>query len=256
MEDLEGIAPHMIRSWLASLKENKANAKTINRKISTLKSFFKFEIRTGKRAVNPMSTISGPKTSSRLPVFVPESDLTPLMASLEFPENWDGVNARLIFLLFYTTGIRLSELTSLKPVHFDHGAKLLKVLGKGNKERLLPLQPFLLDQIDSYIAERNKQFGSEHEYLLVNEKGRPVYSKYVYILVKKHLSGIKTLEKRSPHILRHSFATHLSNNGAPINAVKDLLGHSSLAATQVYTHSSIEKLKEQYKNAHPRERVE
>lgn len=254
MDGFEGLAAHMIRNWLASLKENGADAKTINRKISTLKSFFKFEIRSGRQTTNPMTTISGPKASKRLPVFVPETDLEQLLLGLEFPEDWDGFNARLIFMILYSTGIRLSELIGLKPSHFDHGARLLKVLGKGNKERLLPVNAVLLKQVQEYVEERNRQFGASMEQLLVNSKGKPLYPKYVYLLVKKYLSGIKTLEKQSPHILRHSFATHLSNHGAPINAVKDLLGHSSLAATQVYTHNSIEKLREQYRKAHPREK--
>jgi integrase/recombinase XerC len=253
METLVGLLPHMIRNWLASLKEGGADAKTINRKISTLKSFFKFEIRSGRQTVNPMSTISGPKASRRLPVFVPETEMEQLLTGMEFPENWDGYNARMIFMLLYATGIRLSELIGLKPSHFDRGARLMKVLGKGNKERLLPVSIELLDQVQFYLDERNKLFGTDSEQLLVNSKGKALYPKYVYLLVKKYLSEVKTLDKKSPHILRHSFATHLSNHGAPINAVKDLLGHASLAATQVYTHNSIEKLREQYRKAHPRE---
>lgn len=251
--DLEDLSPYLIRNWLASLKEKDSDSKTINRKISALKSFFKFEIRAGRRSVNPMTNIVGPKTSRRLPVFIPEESIEGLIAGLEFGEDWNGFNARLIFQLFYETGIRLSELIKLKPHHFDEGARLLKVLGKGNKERLIPISAQLIQKVKEYKEEREKMFGSDHEYLLVNDKGKPVYTKYVYLLVRKYLSQIRTLEKKSPHILRHSFATHLSNNGAPINAVKDLLGHSSLAATQVYTHNSIEKLRDQYRKAHPRE---
>ena len=250
----EELSPYIIRSWLAKLKENKADSKTINRKISTLKSFFKFEIRAGRLLQNPMGSLVSPKVSRSLPVFVPEESIEGLLTGLEFSEDWNGYNAKLIFNLFYATGIRLSELLILKPVHFDSGAQLLKVLGKGNKERLIPISAALLGKVSEYVEERNRVFGTYHEYLLVNDKGKPLYAKYVYLLVRKYLTQIRTLEKKSPHVLRHSFATHLSNNGAPINAVKDLLGHASLAATQVYTHNSIEKLRDQYRHAHPRER--
>lgn len=247
------ISPSIVRSWLASVKENNASSKTINRKISTLKSFFKYQLKMKKIAVSPMSAINSVKISRRLPSFIEQKDMSSLFQHIDFPETWEGKTDRLLLQIFYNTGIRLSELINLKASQVDKGNSVIKVLGKGNKERILPVNNKLLNEVDSYISAK-KPFLQDLpvDFLLVNEKGKKLYAKYVYRVVKKYLGAVSTNERISPHVLRHSFATHLTNNGADINAIKELLGHSSLASTQIYTHNSIEKLKDVYKLSHPK----
>lgn len=250
---LPEIAPAFIRSWLASLRENKNSAKTINRKISTLKSFFKYHLRTGQLEQSPMTTIISPKIPKRLPVYVEQKDTDTLFRYVEFPDTWSGKTDRLILSIFYNTGMRLSELVNLKESQVNMSANTIKVLGKGNKERIIPVSPALIKEITDYIAQKSRALEApDRIYLLINGKGRKLYTKYVYRAVKKYLSAVTTIDKKSPHVLRHTFATHLTNNGADLNAVKELLGHSSLAATQIYTHNTIEKLKDIYKKAHPK----
>ena len=242
-----------IRSWLAGLKEQGMESRSINRKISSLKSFFKHQLKLGLITKSPMLTIVSPKVKKRLPNFVEEKDIKTLFNYVDFPANWEGETARLIMNLFYNTGMRQAELVSLKESQVDKSNRSLKVLGKGNKERILPLSKALMELIQNYIARKSAQFDNfDTEYLLVNNKGNKVYLKYVYRVVKQYLTAVTTIDKKSPHVLRHSFATHLMNNGAELNAVKELLGHSSLAATQVYTHNTIEKLKDIHKKAHPK----
>jgi len=242
-----------VRSWLASIKENDISSKTINRKISSLKSFFKYLVKTSVLDQTPMTRIVTPRNSKRLPDFIQEGDAGKLMADLRNTENWKGLNTKMLITLFYTTGVRLSELINLKEAQVDFGKKQIKVLGKGNKERIIPVSEDIVVMIKDYIQHKKKEFEAADNALLVTEKGRKMYSKYPYLLVKAFLSSeVKTLNKKSPHVLRHSFATHLSNNGADLNAIKELLGHSSLAATQVYTHNTIEKLKNVHKKAHPK----
>jgi integrase/recombinase XerC len=241
-----------IRSWLASLKDRGLTAKSINRKISSLKSFFKYQLKNGVIRQTPMTKVIAPKNEKRLPNFVADKDIKTLFDHVEFPDTWQGRTERVLMLLFYNTGMRLSEVINLKDKQVNFSNRTLKVLGKGNKERILPISPELLKEITDYQAERNANFGQESEVLLVDGKARALSPKGVYSSVKKYLSLVTTIEKRSPHVLRHSFATHLMNNGADLNAVKELLGHSSLAATQVYTHNTIEKLKTIYKRAHPK----
>lgn len=254
IQEVQAISSVHVRSWMASLKESGIVARTINRKLSTLKSFFKYMVRTGQLALSPLATVISPKVSKRLPAFVPEKELLALLDGLKYTDDWKSLNAQLILTLFYSTGIRLSELIGLRPTSIDKGSMTIKVLGKGNKERILPLAPGIVGIIQKYEEEKRKVFETTEEYLIVTEKGRKLYPKYVYLLVRQYLSGIRTLEKKSPHILRHSFATHLADHGAELNAVKELLGHASLAATQVYTHNTIDKLRQVYRNAHPRER--
>lgn len=251
--DINEITSPVVRSWLASLKEANLTARTINRKLSSLKSFFKYQVRMGNLEKTPMTNVIAPRSGKRLPVFVQEQDMADLLRSLEFTEDWKGVNAKMLLSLFYSTGIRLSELINLKEKHVDTGKKVIKILGKGNKERMIPVSADLLRKLEEYIRESRKLIGMKEDFLLVTEKGKKLYPKYAYLLIKKYLSEIKTLEKKSPHILRHSFATHLANHGASLNAVKELLGHASLASTQIYTHNTIDKLKEVYKLAHPKE---
>ena len=249
---LAEIAPSFIRSWLASLKEAKNSAKTINRKISSLKSFFKYHLRTGQLEQSPMTTIVSPKIPKRLPVYVEQKDTNTLFQHVEFPDTWSGRTDRLILAVFYNTGMRVSELVNLKESQVNTAANSIKVLGKGNKERVIPVSPVLIKEITEYTALKNTLEGADRVALLVNEKGRKLNRTFVYLVVKKYLSVVTTIDKKSPHVLRHTFATHLMNNGADLNAVKELLGHSSLAATQIYTHNTIEKLKEVYKKAHPK----
>jgi len=243
-----------VRSWLAQLKENDISAKSINRKISSLKSFFKYHLKAGTITQSPMGKIISPKISKRLPVFIKEEDTSKLInASLVATEDWKSLNTHLLVSLFYGTGMRLSELVNLKENQVDFSRRQLKVLGKGNKERIIPVTAELLKVVKEYIQQKKKEFEHSADTLLVTEKGKKMYSKYAYLLVNAVLNdNVKTLDKKSPHVLRHTFATHLMNNGANLNAVKELLGHSSLAATQVYTHNTIEKLKNVYKKAHPK----
>jgi integrase/recombinase XerC len=247
---IKNITAAMVRSWLAELKEKNITSKSINRKISSLKSFFKFLMKKELIDSTPMSIINAPKISKRLPVYIEEKDMKTLFEYVEFSDDWQGKTEKLILQLFYNTGMRLSELINLKESQVDASYNQIKVLGKGNKERIIPVNKEILNSLSIYIS--NKPADGNTKNIFVNEKGKPFYPKQVYNLVKKNLALITTVKKKSPHILRHSFATHLTNNGADLNAVKELLGHSSLAATQVYTHNSIEKLKEVFNKAHPK----
>lgn len=241
-----------IRSWLASLKDEELTSKSINRKISTLKSFFKYQIKTGVIMQSPMIKIVAPKNEKRLPAFVEKKDVDKLFQK-EFTDDWQGKTEYLLLKVFYNTGMRLSELISLKKSQVNSSNYTLKVLGKGNKERIIPVSPELMKAIAAYINEQKAEFPDlQSDVLFIDKKGRGLAPRSVYSSVKKYLDGVTTIEKRSPHVLRHTFATHLMNNGADLNAVKELLGHSSLAATQVYTHNTIEKLKNIYKKAHPK----
>jgi len=243
----------MVRSWLASLKEAKIASKTVNRKISSLKSFFKYQLKIGKLEVNPMASIVSLKISKRLPSFIEQKDTATLFNYVEFPDTWEGKTNRLLLTILYYTGIRLNELINIKELHVDKSNSTLKVLGKGNKERIIPVNNDLLQQINDYILQKKIYFAENlNGFLLINKNAKKLYPKYVYNVVKKYLGEVSTNERKSPHILRHTFATHLTNNGADINAIKELLGHSSLASTQIYTHNSIDKLKEAHRLAHPK----
>ena len=200
-----------------------------------------------------MATITSPKVGKRLPQFVEKKDIDTLFDHVEFPDNWTGRTDRLLLQILYNTGIRQAELIGLKEGQVDYRNCAIKVLGKGSKERIIPVNNILLQELKDYAAEKKKQFAdADTVFLLINEKGKKLYPRYVYNVAKKYLSLVTTIGKKSPHILRHTFATHLTNNGADLNAVKELLGHSSLAATQVYTHNTIEKLKDVFKKAHPK----
>jgi len=249
--EVEKITAPLIRSWLAELKGDKLTGKSINRKISSLKSFFKFMIKQGVIKQTPMTVIVSPKISKRLPAFVADKDMHTLFEYIDFEDSWRGKTERLVLLLFYSTGMRLSELVNLTEGQLDGAYSQVKVVGKGNKERIIPVNNDLLHQLQEYIAQKPVKLPGVTN-IFITEKGKPLYSKYVYTLVNTKLAAVTTIEKKSPHVLRHSFATHLTNNGADLNAVKELLGHSSLAATQVYTHNTIEKLKDVFKKAHPK----
>lgn len=248
---LEKITATMVRSWLAELKGDKLEAKSINRKASSLKSFFKYQMKIGALQATPMTTISALKVSKRLPEFVQENHLDTLFNHVEFTDDWDGKTKRLVLQLFYATGMRLSELIGLKSSFLDESLSQIKVLGKGNKERIIPIAKALMSELLNYENGKPKRL-PEVDNLFTNSKGKPLQARLVYQFVKDNLGLVTTIKKKSPHVLRHSFATHLMNNGADLNAVKELLGHISLAATQVYTHNTIDKLKDVYKNAHPK----
>lgn len=250
---LTSIHSTFIRSWLAGLKEKKMNARTINRKISSLRSFFKYHLRIETIDTTPMVNIISPKAGKRLPVFIKEKETEELLKTVSgATEDWKTLNAKMLLTLFYSTGMRLSELIGLKEKQVDVSRSQIKVLGKGNKERIIPVSKEMIENIREYQRWKRKEFEKSEEVLLVTEKGKKMYPKYAYLLVKEYLGETTTLDKKSPHVLRHSFATHLLNGGADLNAVKELLGHSSLASTQVYTHNTIEKLKNVYKKAHPK----
>jgi integrase/recombinase XerC len=258
--DFELVGPElatsaMVRSWLAHLKQDKnCTAKSINRKLSSLRSFYKYLLKQGQIKGNPASAVIAPKMAKRLPQYVEEKDTQHLFTHSEFEPGFKGETEFLILQILYQTGIRKSELIGLKEVEINSFSKQIKVLGKGNKERIIPINNQLLVYVQQYIAEKRKLLGkaAEQEVLLVTVTGKPISPRYVYSVVNKYLNQVTTIQKKSPHVLRHTFATQLMNNGADLNAVKELLGHSSLAATQVYTHNNIEKLKEVYKKAHPK----
>jgi integrase/recombinase XerC len=242
----------MIRTWLATLKgDENLTAKTLNRKISSLKSFFKYHLKNGAITKTPMTVIIAPKINKRLPVFIQEENLQTLLEHVTFTDDWKGITEKLVVELLYNTGIRLSELIQLKETQVDVYNQQIKVLGKGNKERIIPISKELMSKFKEYINAKPAALKNT-PHLFVTQKGKPLQPKQVYTFVKYYLSLVTTVQKRSPHILRHSFATHLMNNGADLNAVKELLGHSSLAATQVYTHNTIEQLKDIHKKAHPK----
>ncbi len=247
------VIPAFVRTWLATIKDDDTSSRTINRKISSLKSFFKFLLREKLLASSPMSSIVSQKVGKRLPQFVDKKDIDQLWRYTEFPDTWHGKTERLILLLFYQTGMRLSEVINLKENQLDSFHSSLKILGKGNKERIIPCNKELINELTGYRDDKRRlETEVDTNVLFVNDKGKKLYAKWVYNAVRKYLDPATTIEKRSPHVLRHTFATHLMNEGADLNAVKELLGHSSLAATQVYTHNTIEKLKDVFKKAHPK----
>ena len=250
---LKDITSTLVRTWLASLKQNDIASKSINRKISALKSFFKYQLETQTIVASPMLTIVSLKVSKRLPSFIEQKYITNLFSNVEFPDTWEGKTDYLLLKIFYQTGIRLSELINLKESQIDSGYSNIKVIGKGNKERIIPVNNALVNDILLYLEEKRRVVDvKDSHYILINSKGKKLYPKYVYNTVKYYLNIVTTNDKKSPHILRHSFASHLTNNGADLNAVKELLGHTSLASTQIYTHNTIEKLKDIHKKAHPK----
>ncbi|UYZ62807.1 tyrosine-type recombinase/integrase [Hymenobacter weizhouensis] len=246
----------LIRSWVVALMQQHRDPRTVNRKIACLRSYFKYLLRTGAIQKNPMLRITSPKVAKKLPDFVPEESLNGLLNSFAFPDDFAGVRDQLILELLYGTGIRLSELLGIRHDDLSLSGRTVRVTGKGNKQRLVPLNPTLLAVLERYIARKQRDFApgsNAWPALLVTNKGEPLYEKFVYRTVKHYLSQITTASgQQHPHVLRHSFATHLLGKGADLNAIKELLGHANLAATQVYTHLSIDKLKSVFDKAHPK----
>ncbi len=247
----------LVRSWLVCLMNAKYSPSSVNRKLSSLKSFFKYLMKQNVVSVNPLRLINGPKNKKRLPYFIKDEDLEQLLDGDGFGDDFEGIRNRAILEMLYDTGIRRSELVGIRNVDIDYDAMLLKVTGKRNKQRLIPFAKGLKDLMQAYEKTRDQEFGQarEGDCFFVRKNGEPLSAGIVYYVVKKQLSAIPMLSKRSPHVLRHSFATSMLNNGAGLNAVKDLLGHSSLASTSVYTHTSFEELKKVY-HAHPRAKKE
>ncbi len=242
-----------VRAWLSSMISQGVSTRSANRKLSSLRSYFRFLQRQGYIKINPVERVISPKSGKRLPVFVSEKEMKALLSPDFFSDDFTGIRDTTIIALFYFTGIRLSELISLTLDSIDYSSQTLKVLGKGGKERIIPLHPEIIGLIKKYIFERKSISKNKKDTsLFLTIKGKPLYSKLVYKIVNRHLAMVTTLEKKSPHVLRHTFATHLLNQGAELNAIKELLGHANLSATQVYTHSSFEKLKKAYNLAHPR----
>lgn len=251
LDDPQKATALMIRSWLAKMKDEGLASQTINRKLSTLRSWFKYLMRKEGYKQNPAVSVTNLKTGKRLPVYLEEKEMHRLLHEMEFPQNLEGYTEKIILLLLYETGMRRSELIGLKTSDLHWNMGQIKVLGKGNKERLIPLNKKLLEEVSHYLSEKEKLDVCDSKSLIVTPSGKKLYPKYVYRVVNKWLSKVTPATKKSPHVLRHTFATHMTNNGADLNAVKELLGHASLAATQIYTHTNIEQLKKIYKQAHP-----
>jgi len=255
--ELKVVKHTIIRSWIVNRMEKEDTPKSINRKISSLRSFFNFLKRKKLVSKNPMLKIIAPKIPKRLPEFIRKENIEKLLDNLNEAENYATFRNIIIIELLYSTGIRRAELIPLSESDVMKSDGLIKVVGKGNKERLIPLSKHLLDKINKLVNLRNEEFPDNAcANLFLTDKGKPVYPKFIYNVVTKLLGTVSTSKKKSPHILRHSFATHLTNNGADINAIKELLGHANLGATQIYTHNSIKKLKEVYSKSHPKAKKE
>lgn len=244
-----------IRSWVVSLMEEGYSSLSVNRKLSSLKSFYRYLQKKGLVDDNPARKVSGPKVNKSLPHFVKEAEMDRLLDGRDFGDDFEGVRDRMILELFYLTGMRCSELIGLKNQDIDTGSLQLKVTGKRNKQRLIPFANSLKDKIDTYINIRTQELEGSNQPdapFFVRKNGKPLSNNIVYAIVNEYLSLIPGLTKKSPHVLRHTFATSMLNSGADLNAVKELLGHSSLSSTEVYTHTTFEELKKVYHQAHPR----
>ncbi len=245
----------IIKSWIVKLMENNLSTRSINRKLSSLKTFFKYLIREEIISVNPMLKVTSPKTSKRLPEFVEKNKIEHLLNDIDFGDNFTAIRNKTIFEVFYATGIRSSELINLKEQDIDLKRSTIKVIGKRNKERIIPFSNKLSNLLEIYLEKKHKEISEQkaNTHLFVTIKGGKMYAKLVYIMINSYLNKVTTLSKKSPHVLRHTFATHMLNSGADLNAIKELLGHSNLSSTQIYTHNTIDKLKSIYNHAHPKE---
>ena len=250
VNDLQEASSVMLRSWTVSLINDGLEPNSVSRKISSLKAYYRYLLIKKKISKNPAKHLISPKGKKILPSFVEESKMEMLSDFIEFDNNFQDKRAELILELLYQTGVRLFELINIEEKKIENNS--IKVLGKRNKERIIPISNDLKELISNYLALRNTEFNIKHKYLLCTNKGEKLYEKFVYRLVNTYLGKVTSLKKKSPHVLRHTFATHMLNAGADLNAIKELLGHSSLAATQVYTHNNIEKLKQIYNQTHPK----
>ena len=250
--NVEGINDKTVRSWIVDLMDSGLSARTVNKKVSALKSFNKYLMRLEIVSENHLVNVIVPKIRKKLPQFVEEKNLDHLLDDGFFGTDFEALRDKLIVSLLYGTGIRLAELMHLKDVDIYQTEFLIKVLGKRNKERIVPYPRSLNVLIEQYKAERTQLFGSPVSCLLLTAKGNPAYEKLIYRVVLKYLTLVTTIDQKSPHVLRHTFATHLLNRGADLNAVKEMLGHANLSATQIYTHTSLEKIQRVYRQAHPR----
>ena len=254
VSDITKVDYQMIRSWIVYLINNKVTTRSVNRKITTLKSYFRFLMKDGVIEENPMGRIIAPKTSRRLPVFVETAGMEKLFGEVQWGEGYEAERDKLVMEFFYATGMRLSELINLKESDLDVTKKTMKVTGKRNKQRIIPFTAHLADMIPAYLIIKRSTFEEQpaEPWLFLTKKGEQLKPRMVNRLVHKYLDQVTTISKRSPHVIRHTFATHMLNNGADLNVIKEILGHANLSATQVYTHNTIEKLKSIYKQAHPR----
>jgi integrase/recombinase XerC len=253
-----GLSPAMadtdlIRDWMESLMDKGNTASTINKKLSALRSFYRFALKRNLVERDPAHCVTGPKKSKPLPQFLREGEMDRLLDDLEWDDTYNNVRARTILLLFYEAGLRRSELVGLNDEDIDFGSSQLKVTGKRNKQRIIPFGEELATELRHYMAVRDAQFGDVHDVaLFLNDKGLRIKGGQVYLIVRKYLSAVTSLKKRSPHVLRHTFATAMLNNGAGLEGIKNLLGHESVSTTEIYTHTTFEQLKRVYKEAHPR----
>ena len=246
------VKAELVREWIVSLMDRGYTSTSINRKLSSLRSFYKFLLRKGEVAVNPLQKITGPKNKKPLPAFLRESDMDRLLDEVDFGEGFKGCRDHMIIEMFYATGVRLSELIGLDNEDVDFSSSLIKVTGKRNKQRLIPFGEELKIAMTEYVDVRNEAVPVRTDAFFVRENGERLSRSIVENLVKRNLSKVVTLKKRSPHVLRHTFATTMLNHDAELGAIKELLGHESLATTEVYTHTTFEELKKVYKQAHPR----
>ncbi len=253
---INAVSHKQLRLWLAELINEGVTPRSVNRKITSLKAFYKYLLQRDIINQNPMEKVSSPKTPKKLPVFVSKDNIESLFDENIFTNDFNGLRARFLIELFYATGMRLSELTNIKNHDFDLASMTVKVTGKRNKQRIIPLIPSIKKTFQYYIEEKNKYILDndikDTEYVFITDKGNKLYSKFAYRIVNSYLGLVSTINKKSPHVLRHTFATHMLNEGADLNAIKEILGHSNLSATQVYTHNTIDKLKKVYKQAHPK----
>lgn len=250
--DILRIDDKVVRTWVVEMMEKKLSPRTVAKKVAALKSFYKYLLRKEIIDESKLNNTILPKIRKKLPFFVEEKNMHHLLDDIEFGRDFEGVRDKLVISMFYGTGVRLSELLNLRDLDVDRTESLIKVLGKRNKERIIPYPKTLNPLIEQYLKVRNESVDKKVDYFFLTAKGVKVYEKLFYRIVNNNLSKVTTVDKRSPHVLRHTFATHMLNNGADLNAVKELLGHANLSATQVYTHTSLDKIKKVYKQAHPR----
>ena len=250
--DFRSVHSDNVRNWMVSLMDEGRSETSVNRKLSSLRSFYRFLLRRKEITVNPMLKVVGPKKKKPLPSFVREKDMDRLLDECSFGEGFEGYRDRTILEMFYATGMRLSELIGLNDADVDFSAKLIKVTGKRNKQRLIPFGNELAEDLHLYIKVRNEVMPQGAEAFFVLKDGKRMYPMAVYRIVKRNLSRVVSLKKRSPHVLRHTFATAMLNDSAELRSVKELLGHESLATTEIYTHATFEELKKVYEQAHPR----